>query len=74
MKVKSFLRFDLEHDTGKTKKWSVHGGAGELGSISWYASWRRYCFSPDGYTIWDRDCLTEIVAFIDVQMAERNKK
>ena len=32
----------------------------EIGVIKWYGSWRKYCFFPNGETLWDSNCLTSI--------------
>lgn len=32
----------------------------ELGVIAWYSPWRQYVFYPDGGTLWNNGCLTEI--------------
>ena len=34
-------------DSGKTKKWLVIGNGVELGSISFFGRWRKYCFYPN---------------------------
>lgn len=43
----------------------------ELGSIKWYAPWRRYTFYTLPDKILDANCLKEITTFIDKLMAER---
>lgn len=32
----------------------------EIGVIKWYGSWRKYCFFPNGETLWDSNCLISI--------------
>ena len=56
------------HDTGKTRIWSVDSNMTPLGQIRWYSNWRRYCFFPSNATLFDRNCLEQIIAFIDEQM------
>jgi hypothetical protein len=51
---------------------SVNGNS-VLGTIKWYSHWRRYCFFPTEYTIFDSKCLKEITEFIDEQMNLRKK-
>jgi hypothetical protein len=59
--------------TGRTFIWNVVNKDGyQLGSIRWHVPWRRYCFYPDAQSIWDRNCLMEIVEFIDKEMTRRN--
>lgn len=58
-------------DTGKTLMWSVFSGEVLLGEIKWHAPWRRYCFYPHNFTLFDRSCLAELIAFIDAQMQTR---
>lgn len=42
-----------------------------LGSISWYPSWRKYCFHSIGEAVFDTKCLTEIINFINTLMEAR---
>lgn len=42
-----------------------------IGEIKWYSAWRRYCFFPYSDTLWDANCLGEIIAFINGLMVER---
>ncbi len=47
--------------SGLTERWEVRSeGNVQLGWISWFAAWRRYCFSPAPATIHDASCLREI--------------
>jgi hypothetical protein len=58
--------------TGLTQIWnvqSVHTGI-DLGVVKWYSSWRRYAFFPAD-TLFDAECLQEIVKFLDEQMLIR---
>jgi hypothetical protein len=76
----TYTRFELEGDTGKTKVWRVYNcnDGSRLGRISWHGPWRKYCFWPEGHTIWSPDCLHDVAKFMEDQMklrrAERNKK
>jgi len=68
------LNFSLvgRSDSGLTQIWQVesaHTGI-ILGSVSWYAPWRRYAFYP-GASLLDATCLTEIAKFLDDQMSLR---
>ena len=36
----------------------------EIGQIKWYGAWRKYCFFPNGETIWDNKCLEKIMDFL----------
>ena len=48
----------------KTREWNVVSqGECRLGEVKWYAPWRRYCFFPDGDTLYDHICLDQISAF-----------
>ena len=37
----------------------------EIGIVKWYGAWRKFCFFPNGETIWDTNCLIEVISFID---------
>jgi len=69
----SYLSFKLSDDMGKTKKWEVVGFDTKivLGQVMWFAGWRKYCFFPQNYTIFDSKCLSEIITFMNVQMGLR---
>lgn len=32
----------------------------EIGQIKWYGAWRKYCFFPNGDTVWDKKCLDSV--------------
>ena len=36
----------------------------ELGHIAWFGKWRKYCFFPNGATVFEETCLHEIAQFI----------
>jgi hypothetical protein len=65
------LQFSDIKDTGKTKQYSVGCNNDYLGIIKWYAPWRRYTFFPKENTLFDNNCLKEIINFIDNQMKLR---
>lgn len=60
-------------DSRKTLIRDVFSGDTLLGEIRWYGPWRRYCFYPHGQTIFDRNCLLEIVEMLDLAMKERKE-
>lgn len=59
--------------SGKTHKWYVcsNGTTHSLGEVSWFSSWRRYVFTPGPNTLFDCNCLNEIIQFISARMEER---
>ena len=65
------LQFIELRDTGKTKTWRVECACAGLGRITWYSHWRRYVLEPACATVWDRNCLMQVIAFIDARMTER---
>lgn len=62
-----YLRFDECPSTSlKTKIWEVlplRGGS-VLGRVQWHAPWRRYAFHPGPSTLYDADCLGQIMRFL----------
>jgi hypothetical protein len=55
-----------------TKRFLVQSKAGvQLGEISWYCGWRRYCFYPNPFTVLDAACLREIANAMQVEMELR---
>lgn len=82
MSEKTCLLFDKWglSASGKTRVWGVLSSRWivprgtvqtELGTIKWYAPWRRYVFFPQGGTLFDAGCLAEIAQFIKQQMEAR---
>lgn len=73
----SYLKFTegRASDSGKTRTWNVdHKDSGDnLGCISWYAPWRRYCFYPNDDRLFDASCLMDIGLFLTQRMAEHKK-
>ena len=35
-----------------------------LGIVKWWAHWRRYCFFPERYMLFDCNCLWDIADFV----------
>ena len=67
--------------TGVKPKTSVYSiisksSCDELGIVKWYAPWRQYCFFPteEFGTIWARNCLKDVIAFIEELMDARTKE
>jgi hypothetical protein len=57
----------------KTKIFAVVAKEGgiPLGSIKWFGRWRKYAFFPQPNTVFETQCLTDIVEFINKLMEER---
>jgi len=45
-----------------------------LGKIRWYSPWRQYVFEPSPDTIWNKDCLRDVSAFLLGLMLARKEK
>lgn len=58
--------------TGKTKVWEVTTLVGNtLGFIKWYGPWRKYSFFPAANTVFENDCMQDIINFNKQAMAEK---
>jgi hypothetical protein len=70
-KKKTYLRFEMLPSHGATLQFVVLGREGtmRLGFIHWKTHWRRYCFFPEGDTVFDAACLGEITSFLGELMA-----
>jgi len=75
MKNVKFLKFELTKDTGKTKVFLVKNimSGCPLAYVRWYPAWRRYTLIPHPNTIWDINCMKEVIEFIEGLMEERKK-
>ena len=72
-KYLEFVQISLE---GKTKKFYIVSKNSEItvGEIKWYSLWRQYIFEPSPETTWNRECLDDIIFFIDNLMKDRKIK
>ena len=63
---------DLSHE-GETghRDVLIKGKDTILGSISYYAPWRTYCFFPLPGSFFEEVCLRDIASFIEEQMQTR---
>lgn len=52
----------MESTSGKTKVYEIttKDSSSILGYIKWHGAWRKYCFYPEGNTIFDSKCLEAI--------------
>jgi len=58
--------------TGKTKRWEVLTLEGTvIGHIKWHGPWRKYSFFPCFDTVFENDCLQDIIDFNKQAMAEK---
>lgn len=74
LKQTKYLNYTQLKDTGKTIVVGVGNNFREkLGIISWYAPWRRYVYNPMDKTLYDVNCMKDIVEFIEGLMFDRKK-
>jgi hypothetical protein len=77
MTESKWIIFSLKEDTGKTKKYFVFtkdefpSVSLKLGEIKWFGRWRQYAFFPEPETVFEHQCLKDIVAFMEGLMLER---
>lgn len=70
-----YLEFVRKEASGKTSKWDCltqHGVA--LGSVSWYGSWRQYCYFPTCQAVYSAGCLSDISDFLMQLNKDANEK
>ena len=62
-----YLEFYLIEKKPKTNVYGVSSKKHQtlLGTIEWYGNWRCYCFFPFAQTIFNQQCLNDIILFID---------
>jgi len=58
----------------KTQTWFCYSNSSKdiLGVVKWFGKWRRYCFFPEGETVFSSGCLNDIVDFVN-QLNEKHK-
>ena len=71
-----WTKFVLIKEGDKTNVWDVATSEGldRLGEIKWFSRWRKYAFFPYIETVYENDCLKDIVSFIETQMRARKQK
>lgn len=70
--MSKWIDFIEGHAKGVTKVFLVKTkDGGHLGMIKWYSPWRKYSFFPEQHTIFETDCLSDIVSFIKDLMLDR---
>lgn len=77
MKKSKYLSFIEQEPKAKTKVFAVVNklSNGLLGSIMWYAPWRKYCFYTAAHSlVFDASCLTDIRDFMDELMEDHKKR
>lgn len=67
------MRITCVKNTGKTQVFWLHSKDGDffLGEVKWHGAWRKYAFFPARDTLFKKQCLTDIVTFLDDLMTER---
>ena len=64
--MSKYLEFSIIGWKPKTKVigvWSKKSGE-ILGEIKWFGRWRQYSFFPRPETIFNKDCLNDIISYI----------
>ena len=71
-----WIRFELAEQKTKTSVFNIIAKEGDLhlGKVKWFASWRKYCFFPAENTIFETQCLSDIISFITDLMNERKSQ
>lgn len=59
-----------------TEKWSVSSKSdgGHLGSVIWYAPWKRYTFESYAGVVFDHECLRDIATFMAGETAKKKAR
>jgi len=45
-----------------------------LGQVKWFSRWRKYAFFPVHKTVWEQECLGDVIAFLNKLKEERKEK
>lgn len=58
-----YIKFEIVDSPRKTEVWNVVSISSErvLGHILWYPQWRQYTFAPSIGTIFNPDCMYQII-------------
>ena len=65
MSYLEFKEMPAAFKSGKTKVFAVLNTLAQipLGTVRFHGAWRKYVFMPEDRTIFDPDCLQEILVF-----------
>lgn len=72
-----YIKFEkIDYPNRKTSVWLIKNKKSDdvLGSVSWSAPWRQYCFFSKEGCIFSRSCMEDIIDFINIQMHSRKKE
>ena len=80
MKESKYIEFVHVEDKPKTKVWEVRRKSDEwdkngiaLGQIKYFGRWRQYAFFPHEGTIWNYECMMDIILFLNYENDLRKK-
>ena len=67
LKIREWKSYLIEKPKRKTKVYQVLNSKLniDLGLINWNTGWRKYCFYPEKFTVFDSNCLNEINEFMN---------
>ena len=65
----TWITFEPRAPRPKTKVWAVlsKDGGLQIGLVSWYGPWRKYCFFPTECTVFEQVCLRQIAQFCETE-------
>jgi hypothetical protein len=70
-----FLQFTEVPDANqekKTKTFSIQNYARtHLGYVKWPSPWRKYVFLPEDATLYDPECLLDIIKFLEAETTKQ---
>ncbi|MDD5354952.1 MAG: hypothetical protein PHY56_00185 [Candidatus Omnitrophica bacterium] len=66
-----FIEIKTEKKTKTFEIWTADRNSILLGHVKWFVRWRKYAFFPDGYTVFEQDCLNDIKDFLIRLMDDR---
>lgn len=70
-----FLQFTETSDATagkKTKTFSIQNYARtHLGYVKWHSPWRKYTFMPEDGTLYDPECLRDIITFLEAETVKQ---
>ena len=68
----TFFKMPKDDKRRKTDIWECwRYGVTKLGEVRWWGSWRQYTFQPSPNTVFSKDCMLDIIDFINQLMEAR---
>ena len=61
-----FVVIEEQEENKKTPNLIIIKNKMKIGVIKWYTPWRKFCFFPENNTVWDSQCISQVLSLVDL--------